>query len=50
MGTTALPQRAQLENVTVTAADGRVFDLGRPDSLWFRVRVLSYRLRRRFNG
>lgn len=34
------------ENVRVVTGDGRVFDLGKPDSIWFKLRVFIYKLRR----
>lgn len=36
-----------LESVVVTTSDGRVFNLGSPDSPLFRLRVLIYRLKRK---
>lgn len=39
--------RAQCERIVVTAADGRTWDLGSPDSRLFRLRIWVYRLRRR---
>lgn len=44
------PQLAQCERIVIRTADGREFDLGRPDSVWFRVRVLIYRFMRWLNG
>lgn len=41
------PQFGECERVVVTTADGRVFDLGKPDSKLFRVRLAAYQLRRR---
>jgi hypothetical protein len=38
---------AHLENVTVTTADGRVFDLGNPNSKLFRLRIWRYQMQRR---
>lgn len=49
MSAAQAPSRGTLENVTVTTADGRVFDLGKPTSRLFWVRVLIYKLRRRFS-
>lgn len=49
-GSAKAPPRAVLENITVKAADGRVFDLGRPDSRLFRLRVLRYRIQRKIHG
>lgn len=35
--------RGECENITVTTADGRVFDLGKPGSLKFKIRLKAYR-------
>lgn len=40
------PQVGTLENVTVRTADGRVYNLGNPNSWLFRFRVFMYRARR----
>ena len=39
--------KGRCEKVSVTTADGRRFDLGRPDSLFFQWRVHLYKWRRR---
>lgn len=44
------PQIGQCERIVVTAANGKTYDLGRPDSWLFRVRVFFYRIRRMING
>ena len=41
---------AEVERVVVTTADGRTYDLGAPTSPLFRLRVLTYRIRRRIHG
>lgn len=46
-GPVPVGQRVRLDNITITTADGRTFDLGRPDSRMFRLRVWAYRLKRR---
>lgn len=37
------PTNAWLDNITVTKADGRVIDLGRPSSLRYRYRLWRYK-------
>jgi hypothetical protein len=39
-------QSARCERVVVTAADGRVFDLGSPNSRLFKLRVWLYKKKR----
>lgn len=41
------PTRPACENATVTTADGRVFNLGRPGSLMFKLRLALCKWRRR---
>lgn len=43
------PQVGKCERIVITTADGRVFDLGRPDAPLFKLRVLIYRIRRMIN-
>lgn len=50
MNAAKTPQRAVLERVTVRTADGRLFDLGNPNALLFRLRVFIYRIRRYIRG
>lgn len=38
------------ESVVVRTGDGRVFDLGSPESWLFRERVLVYRIKRKLYG
>ena len=44
---TKVKQKAAIERMVITAADGRTWDLGSPSSKLFRLRVAIYRLRRR---
>ncbi len=37
----------RIERIQVTTADGRVFDLGRPDSVLFKIRRRRYLWQRR---
>lgn len=37
------PAKARLENITVTKADGRVIDLGRPGAILYRYRLWRYK-------
>ena len=46
MITAKTPQLASCERVVVTTANGRVYDLGAPDALFFRLRVYVYRIQR----
>ncbi len=46
MNPSNLGSLGRCENVTVRTSDGRVYDLGSPYSMLFRLRVLVYRIRR----
>lgn len=50
MNTSQIGQNGYLERVVVTAADGRVYDLGNPNSRLFRVRVWLYQRKRNRRG
>lgn len=39
------PQLGECQRVVVRKADGRVFDLGKPKTISFRLRLAMYRLR-----
>lgn len=38
------PQLGECERIVVRKADGRVFDLGKPKTVMFRLRAWKYRL------
>lgn len=40
----------ELERVVITTGDGRTFDLGKPSSRLFWLRVQLYKARRRIRG
>lgn len=44
------PQVGELERVVVRTGTGKVYDLGKPSSMFFRLRVLIYRIKRWLNG
>lgn len=41
-----ITSRGSCEKIVVRTGDGRVFDLGKPDSRLFKLRVFIYKLRR----
>jgi hypothetical protein len=41
---------AECERIVVTAGNGKVYDLGKPTSVFFKLRVFIYRIQRWLNG
>lgn len=46
-GLAATSAKAGVQSIVVTTADGRAFDLGRPDSKLFKARLRLYKIKRR---
>ena len=42
--------KSRCKNIKVITGDGRVFDLGDPDSIWFGFNLLLYKLKRKIYG
>lgn len=43
----AITSKGSCEKIVITTADGRVFSLGKPTSVFFKLRVALYKWRRR---
>lgn len=50
MNTAKTPQVGKCERIVITAANGKVYDLGEPDSWLFGLRVFIYKLKRKIHG